>query len=85
MQEGVTQETTQLVGLWGLGKLIVLYDSNEVILDGKLENSNKEDTKKRFEAIDWQVLEVVDGGDLEEIQRMLDEVKAEKLRLKNLL
>ena len=77
MQEGVTQEAAQLAGLWGLGKLIVLYDSNEVTLDGKLEDSNKEDTKKRFEAMGWQVLEVADGEDLEEIQGMLDEAKVE--------
>ena len=77
MQEGVTQEAAQLAGLWGLGKLIVLYDSNEVTLDGKLEDSNKEDTKKRFEAMGWQVLEVIDGEDLEEIQGRLDEAKVE--------
>ena len=77
MQEGVTQEAAQLAGLWKLGKLIVLYDSNEVTLDGKLEDSNKEDTKKRFEAMGWQVLEVVDGEDLREIQGRLDEAKAE--------
>ena len=77
MQEGVTQEAAQLAGLWGLGKVIVLYDSNEVTLDGKLEDSNKEDTKKRFETMGWQVLEVAEGEDLEEIQRRLDEAKAE--------
>lgn len=77
MQEGVTQEAAQLAGLWELGKLIVLYDSNEVTLDGKLEDSNKEDAKKRFEAMGWQVLEVADGEDLEDIQERLDEVKAE--------
>lgn len=77
MQEGVTQEAAQLAGLWELGKLIVLYDSNEVTLDGKLEDSNKEDTKKRFEAMGWQVLDVADGEDLREIQASLDEAKAE--------
>lgn len=77
MQEGVTQEAAQLAGLWGLGKLIVLYDSNEVTLDGKLEDSNKEDTKKRFEAMGWQVLEVADGEDLEEIQGRLYDAKTE--------
>ena len=80
MQEGVTQEAAQLAGLWELGKLIILYDSNEVTLDGKLEDSNKEDTKKRFEAMDWQVLEVADGEDLREIQGRLDEAKAETLK-----
>lgn len=77
MQEGVTQEAAQLSGLWGLEKFIVLYDSNEVTLDGKLENSSKEDTKKRFEAIGWQVLEVADGENLEDIQSKLDEAKEE--------
>lgn len=77
MQEGVTQESAQLAGLWGLGKLIVLYDSNGVTLDGKLEDSNKEDTKKRFEAMGWQLLEVTDGEDLEDIQEKLNEAKEE--------
>lgn len=77
MQEGVTQEAAQLAGLWGLGKLIVLYDSNGITLDGKLEDSNKEDTKKRFEAMGWHVLEVADGENLEEIQKRLDDAKTE--------
>lgn len=77
MQEGVTQEAAQLTGLWGLGKLIVLHDNNEVTLDGKLNDSNKEDTKKRFESMGWQVLEIADGEDLEAIQGRLDEAKAE--------
>ena len=53
MQEGVTQEAVQLAGLWGLGKLVVFYDSNEVTLDGDLRNSDNKDTKKHFEAMGW--------------------------------
>lgn len=60
-----------------LGRLIVLYDGNEVTLNGKLEDSNKEDTQKRFEAMGWQVLEVIDGENLREIQDRLDEAKSE--------
>ena len=74
--QDVNQEAAQLAGLWGLGKLIVLYDSNEVTLDGKLEGSNKEDTTKRFEAMGWQVLEIADGEELEQMLRRIDEAKA---------
>ena len=69
MQEGVTYEAASLAGHLSLGKLIVLYDANKVTLDGPLSMSFSENVKKRYEACNWQVLEVKDGNDINEIQK----------------
>ncbi len=66
MQEGVTYEAASLAGHLSLGKLIVLYDANKVTLDGPLSMSFSENVKKRYEACNWQVLEVKDGNDINE-------------------
>ena len=63
MQEGVTYEAASLAGHLALGKLIVIYDSNHVTLDGPLDYSFSEDVKKRYEAMNWQVICVNDGND----------------------
>lgn len=75
LQEGVTLEASQLAGLWGLGKLIVLYDSNDVTLDGPLSNAYNANTKALFEAMHWQVLEVKDGNNVDEINAAIIEGK----------
>ena len=77
MQEGVTQEAASLAGHLSLGKLIVLYDANEVTLDGPLSLSFSEDVKKRFEALCWQVIEVKDGNDYEAIEKAIKKAKKE--------
>lgn len=56
MQEGVTQEAISLAGTLNLKKLIILYDANDVTLDGPLSNSFTEDVKKRFEACNFNVI-----------------------------
>jgi transketolase len=60
--------------------LIVLYDSNDISLDGELAHSFSEDVKKRFEAYGWQYLRVEDGNDIEEISHAIEEAKREKAR-----
>ena len=60
LEEGITYEALSLAGTLKLNKLIVLYDSNDVTLDNKLEVSSKEDIKKRFESINFQVIETDD-------------------------
>ena len=77
MQEGVTYEATSLAGHLSLGKLIVLYDSNKVTLDGSLDMSFSENIKKRYEAINWQVIEVADGNDINAIAKALKKAKKE--------
>lgn len=80
LMEGVSQEAAALAGHLKLGKLIGLYDSNHVSLDGPLSLSTTEDTGKRFEAYGWQVLHVKDGNDLDAIEKALIKAKEEKDR-----
>lgn len=77
MQEGVTYEAASLAGHLSLGKLIVLYDANQVTLDGPLSMSFSEDVKKRYEAIGWQVINVKDGNDINAIQKAIRKGKKE--------
>ena len=77
MQEGVTYEASSLAGHLSLGKLIVLYDANNVTLDGPLNYSFSEDVKKRYEAMNWQVIKVEDGNDYEAIAKAIKKAKKE--------
>src|SRR5699024_4796191 len=69
MMEGISHEAASLAGHLGLGKLIVLYDSNDISLDGDLDRSYSDRIDKRFEAYGWQVLYVEDGNDVEAIRQ----------------
>jgi transketolase len=80
MMEGVASEAASLAGHLRLGKLIVLYDSNDISLDGDLSMSFSEDVRRRFESYGWQVLRVEDGNDLAAISAALAEAKADKTR-----
>lgn len=77
LMEGVSAEAASLAGHLKLGKLIVLYDSNDISLDGDLHLSFTENVAKRFEAYGWQVLRVDDGNDLKAIEDALKEAKKE--------
>lgn len=77
LMEGVSSEAASLAGHLGLGKLVVLYDDNKISIDGSTEISFTEDVTKRFEAYNWQVLEVKDGNtDIAKIQQALETAKA---------
>lgn len=80
LMEGVSAEAASLAGHLKLGRLIVLYDSNNISLDGKLNLSFSEDVQKRFKAYGWQVLYVEDGNDLAIIDKALVKAKADTLR-----
>ena len=80
MQEGVTYEASSLAGHLSLGKLIVLYDSNKVTLDGPLDYSFSEDVKKRYEAMNWQVITVGDGNNIDSILKAIKKAKKEKFK-----
>lgn len=80
MQEGVTYEAASLAGHLALGKLIVLYDANRVTLDGPLDYSFSEDVKKRYEAMNWQVLCVKDGNDTDAILKAIKKGKKEQFK-----
>ena len=75
LQEGLSQEAVSLAGHHKLNKLILIYDSNNVTLDGGLNLSFSEDVKKRFLASGWNVLEVADGNDVEAIDKALKKAK----------
>lgn len=78
LQEGVTNEASSLAGHLGLGKLIVIYDSNKIQLDGPVSMAFSENTKKKFEAINWQVLEVSNGEDVKSIDNAIMKAKEEQ-------
>lgn len=69
LQEGISQEAISFAGHQKLNKLIVFYDANDVTLDGPLSDSFSEDVKLRFKASGWDVINVNDGNDYEEIAR----------------
>ncbi|MEX2304706.1 MAG: transketolase, partial [Waddliaceae bacterium] len=75
MMEGATSEVSAIAGHLKLDNLIVIYDSNQITLDGSLDQSSSEDTKKRYEAYGWDVLEI-NGNDLEEIHEAISSVRA---------
>lgn len=80
LMEGVSAEAASLAGHLGLGKLIVLYDSNRVTIEGLTDLTFTEDVAKRFEAYGWQVLRVDDGNDLAAIERAIEEARADRAR-----
>lgn len=80
MMEGISSEAFSLAGTLGLGKLIVLYDSNNISIEGSTDIAFTEDVKKRFEAFGFQTLVVEDGNDLEEIGKAIEEAKADTTR-----
>ncbi|MBI5671077.1 MAG: transketolase [Chloroflexi bacterium] len=77
LMEGVCAEAASLAGLWGLGKLIYLWDNNHITLDGGTDMTFTEDVLKRFEAYGWHTLHVTDGNtDLEAINAAIEQAKA---------
>lgn len=75
LQEGVSQEASSLAGHLKLGKLIMLYDSNDIQLDGPTSNAFTEDVGKRYEAYGWEHIFVEDGNDLEAIDQAILKAK----------
>src|SRR5690625_3537008 len=78
IMEGISHEAASLAGHLGLGKLIWLYDSNDISLDGDLDKSFSENAEQRFKAYGWQVLRVEDGDDVNEIGNAIKEAQANK-------
>ncbi|MGM0378255.1 MAG: transketolase [Bacillota bacterium] len=78
MMEGVSSEASSLAGTLGLDKLIILYDSNNISIEGSTDLAFTEDVYKRYEAYGFQVLEVNDGTDFNEIQKAINKAKSNK-------
>lgn len=75
LMEGISHETASLAGHLGLGKLIALYDSNDISLDGELNMSFSDDTESRFKAYGWEVIRVEDGNDVDALRKAITQAK----------
>jgi len=80
LMEGISHEACSLAGTWGLGKLIALYDDNNITIDGNVNGWFTEDIKKRFESYGWHVIPDVDGHDSQAIYLAIKEAREEKQR-----
>ncbi|CDR65291.1 transketolase [Staphylococcus schweitzeri] len=78
LMEGISHEAASFAGHNKLSKLVVLYDSNDISLDGELNKAFSENTKERFEAYGWNYLLVKDGNDLEEIDQAITKAKSQE-------
>lgn len=76
LMEGISYEAMSLAGSLGLGKLIVLYDSNSTCLDGNINKTFKENVLKRFEASGWHTEQVVDGENILLINKAIENAKS---------
>ncbi|MGW7900831.1 transketolase [Staphylococcus shinii] len=77
LMEGVSHEAASLAGHNQLDKLIVLYDSNDISLDGDLNKAFSENVKGRFEAYGWKHILVEEGNDLDAIDKAIEEAKSQ--------
>lgn len=80
MMEGISSEAFSLAGTLGLSKLIVLYDSNRISIEGSTDIAFTEDVEKRMQAFGFQTLVVEDGNNLDEIGAAIEAAKADKVR-----
>ncbi len=77
MQEGIEYEAASLAGTLKLGKLIVLYDKNDITIEGNINTAFTEDVGARHKSQGWQVLTVEDGNDLKAISKAIAKAKKE--------
>lgn len=80
MMEGISSEAFSLAGTLGLHKLIVLYDSNNISIEGSTDLAFTENVRERMEAFGFQTLEVADGNDIGAIGEAIEAAKAEKTK-----
>lgn len=78
MMEGISSEAFSLAGTLGLDKLIVLYDSNAISIEGGTDIAFTENVQERMQAFGFQTLDVADGNDLDAIGKAIEEAKADK-------
>lgn len=77
LMEGVAMEAVSFAGHLGLGKLILIHDDNSITIEGKTDISSSEDIKAKFESMNWHVIVVKDGNNLDEIHKAIQDAKDE--------
>ncbi|UOO91880.1 transketolase [Vitreoscilla stercoraria] len=75
LMEGISHEVASLAGTLGLGKLVCLYDDNNISIDGKIDNWFSENVPQRFESYGWHVVANVDGHDAKAVAAAIEEAK----------
>ena len=75
MMEGINYEAASLAGTLGLGKLILLYDSNSITIEGSTDLAFTEDVSRRYEAMGWETFHIEDGNDIEAIEATINKAK----------
>lgn len=78
LMEGISHEACSLAGTLGLGKLIVFYDDNGISIDGKIDSWFTDDTASRFRAYNWQVIDAIDGHDMDAIEQAIIKARSNK-------
>ena len=76
LMEGISHESCSLAGTLGLGKLIAIYDDNNISIDGEVEGWFTDDTPGRFSAYGWHVVSNVDGHDADAIKAAIEEARS---------
>lgn len=76
MMEGITSEASSLAGTLGLGRLIILYDSNSITIEGSTDLAFKENVRKRYEAYGFETFLVEDGNDMDAIDKAITQAKS---------
>jgi transketolase len=76
LMEGISHEACSLAGVWGLNKLIALYDDNGISIDGPVDGWFRDDTPARFGAYGWNVIGPVDGHDVAAVGQALEQARA---------
>ena len=76
LMEGISHEACSFAGTLGLGKFIVLYDDNNISIDGEVGDWFTDDTPQRFASYGWQVIEGIDGHSVADVSRAIQEAKA---------
>lgn len=80
MMEGISSETASLAGHLGLGKLIAIYDDNDISIEGSTDITFTEDVAERFKAYNWQVIEDIDGHDINDLRKAIMKATSEPTR-----
>lgn len=74
LMEGISEEAISLAGHWGLNKLIVFWDNNNITIDGTVDKANSTDQIARFKAVGWNTIEI-DGHDYTAIEQAIEQAK----------